>query len=67
MRHRGQSFSKEDIYVAVYGYDAQGDSQTTITERVKKIRAKFARTNQNPIQTIWDVGYKWQSKDHYGD
>lgn len=58
-RYKGQVFSKEDIYLSVYGLDAVGDSQTTITERVKQIRNKFQRKQLNPIQTVWGVGYKW--------
>ncbi|MEI4283784.1 response regulator transcription factor [Tetragenococcus halophilus] len=61
LRHKGQVFSKEDIYTAAYGFDAQGDSQTTITERMKQIRHKFEVYKVNPIQTVWGVGYQWQS------
>ena len=62
LRHKGQVFSKEDIYTAVYGFDAQGDSQTSITERMKQIRYKFEEHQVNPIQTVWGVGYQWQNK-----
>lgn len=60
LQHRGQVFSKEDIYTTVYGWDAAGDSQTTITERVKQIRHKFQPFSLNPIQTVWGIGYKWE-------
>lgn len=59
LKNKGQVFTKEDIYVAVYGYDAMGDSQSTITERVKQIRKKFKEVEFNPIQTVWGIGYKW--------
>lgn len=59
LKHKEQFFSKEDIYVAVYGYEAQGDSHFTITERVKQIRQKFNSMGINPIQTVWGIGYKW--------
>ncbi|MCO7127069.1 response regulator transcription factor [Sporolactobacillus shoreicorticis] len=59
LRNSKQVFSKKDIYTSVYGYDAVGDSQTTITERIKQIRNKFQKANINPIQTVWGVGYKW--------
>lgn len=62
LKNKGQVFSKEDIYVTVYGYDATGDSHFTITERVKQIRQKFKTEGINPIQTIWGIGYKWESK-----
>ena len=60
IKNKGQTFSKENIYTTVYGYDADGDSNTTITERIKQIRSKFEDHNINPIKTIWGVGYKWQ-------
>lgn len=59
-KHRPQTFSRESIYTSVYGYDADGDSQTSITERIKKIRAKFKQVDVNPIQTVWGIGYKWE-------
>lgn len=62
LKHKGQVFSKEDIYVTVYGYDAEGDSRFTITERVKQIRQKFKQQEINPIQTVWGIGYKWENE-----
>lgn len=60
LKNKGQVFSKEQLYTSVYGLKAVGDSQTTITERVKQIRAKFDLVGINPIKTVWGVGYKWQ-------
>lgn len=60
LKKRGRIYSKEDIYTSVYGYDAVGDSQTTITERVKQIRQKFQKASVNPIHTVWGIGYKWE-------
>lgn len=60
LRNKGRVFTKENIYVSVYGYDAMGDSQATITERVKQIRKKFKIQGLNPIQTVWGIGYKWE-------
>ncbi|MGY3703404.1 DNA-binding response regulator [Vagococcus martis] len=60
LKNKGQVFSKEQLYTSVYGLEAVGDSQTTITERVKQIRAKFDLVGINPIKTVWGVGYKWQ-------
>lgn len=62
LKHKGQVFTKEDIYVSVYGYTAEGDSQSTITERVKQIRQKFKSEGINPIQTVWGLGYKWENE-----
>lgn len=59
LRNKGQVFSKEQIYTSIYGFDGEGNSSTTITERVKLIRLKFSPYNINPIKTIWGVGYLW--------
>lgn len=63
LKNRNSVFSKEKIYTTIYGYDAEGDSSTTITERVKLIRSKFATFNIDPIKTIWGVGYQWEIKE----
>ncbi|MBM0045553.1 response regulator transcription factor [Anaerococcus sp. mt242] len=60
MKNKVQVFTKEIIYTSIYGYDADGDSQTSITERIKLIRNKFGKYKVNPIKTIWGVGYKWE-------
>lgn len=59
--HPGQVFSKEQIYERVWGYDSEGDS-FTVTEHVKKIRAKFSKIDPNTqyISTIWGIGYRWE-------
>ena len=58
--HPGQAFTKEQIYEKVWGFDGMGDN-TTVVERIKKIRAKFAAVNPSVqyISTVWGVGYKW--------
>ena len=38
--HPGQTFSKEQIYEAVFGFDGTADS-SAITEHIKNIRAKL--------------------------
>lgn len=60
LKNKGQVFSKEKIYMKLYGYDGNGDSNTTIAERIKLIRKKFLKFGINPIKTIWGVGYKWE-------
>ena len=57
--HRGQVFSRERIYELVWGYDSEGDSQI-ITEHIRRIRQKLKKfTNEEFIETVWGVGYKW--------
>ncbi|MFT5871528.1 MAG: DNA-binding response OmpR family regulator [Clostridium sp.] len=58
-RNKGQVFSKDKIYEAVYGYDGESDS-SVIAEHVKNIRAKLAIFELYPIETVWGIGYKWK-------
>ena len=63
--HAGQTFSKEQIYEAVFGYDGSADD-TAVTQHIKNIRAKL-RTAGLPnadslIKTVWGVGYVWQNE-----
>lgn len=58
--HAGQVFSREQVYEKVWGCDSEGDS-STVVERIKKIRAKFAAVmpEKEYISTVWGIGYKW--------
>lgn len=63
--HAGQTFSKEQIYEAVFGYDGSADD-TAVTQHIKNIRAKL-RTAGLPnadsiLKTVWGVGYVWQNE-----
>ena len=58
--HPAQTFTKEQIYEAVFGFDGTADS-SAITEQIKNIRAKLRAVGLSPIQTVWGVGYKWES------
>lgn len=57
-RRKGQVFSREQIYEMIFGFDGIGDS-SAISEHVKNIRAKFQKFGENPIATVWGIGYKW--------
>lgn len=58
--HAGQVFSREQIYEKVWGYNSEGED-STVVERVKKIRAKFSVVTPKIeyISTVWGIGYKW--------
>ena len=56
--NKGQVFSKEQIYTHLYGYEDKG-SPTAVAEHIKNIRAKLKNVGQNPIETVWGIGYKW--------
>lgn len=58
-KNRGQVFSKDQIYEAVFGYDGESDL-STIAAHVKNLRAKLAVYDLSPITTVWGIGYKWQ-------
>ncbi len=57
--HAGQTFSKEQIYEAVFGFDGTADD-SAITEHIKNIRAKLRAVGSEPVETVWGVGYKWK-------
>lgn len=64
--YAGQTFSKEQIYEAVFGYEGTAD-ETAITQHVKNIRAKLRSAGaQDPddiLKTVWGVGYRWKTDD----
>lgn len=57
-RNKGQVFSREQIYEAVFRLDGEGDD-STIATHIKNIRAKLAKHEAHPITTVWGIGYKW--------
>ena len=58
-RNRGQVFTKEQIYEAVFGFDGNSDN-STIATHIKNIRGKLAEYGDTPINTVWGVGYRWE-------
>lgn len=60
LSNANQVFDKERIYEAVWGYDAEGDSNV-VKEHIRKIRAKLQEaTGLDTIETVWGMGYKWK-------
>ncbi len=57
--HAGQTFSKEQIYEAVFGFEGTAED-SAITEHIKNIRAKLRSVGSGPIETVWGVGYRWK-------
>ena len=64
--HAGQTFGKEQIYEAVFGYDGTADD-TAITQHIKNIRAKLRTAGlaspETVLKTVWGVGYLWHAAD----
>ena len=57
-KHKGQVFTLEQIFIEVYGFDKESDN-SCIREHIKNIRAKINKYIENPIETVWWIGYKW--------
>lgn len=58
-RNRGQVFTREQIYEAVFGFDGNSDN-STIATHIKNIRSKLVEYGVTPINTVWGVGYRWE-------
>ncbi|WP_100330226.1 response regulator transcription factor [Bacillus xiapuensis] len=56
--HHGQVFSKEQIFESVFGFEKESNL-SAIVEHIKNIRAKFIQFGEEPIKTVWGIGYKW--------
>ena len=58
-KNPGMVFSREQIYVKVWGYDKEGDN-IVVKEHIRNIRNKLAAfTDIQYIETVWGIGYKW--------
>ena len=57
--NKGQVFSREQIYEAVFSLDGDSDN-STIATHIKNIRAKLGKLGIQPIATVWGIGYKWE-------
>ena len=55
----GLVFSRSSIYEHIWGYDADGDAQTAVTEHIKRLRQKLGQPGER-IETVWGVGYRWK-------
>jgi len=58
VKNKGQVFSLEQIIERVFGFDFESDC-SAIREHIKNIRAKLKQCGENPIETVWGMGYKW--------
>lgn len=58
-QNKGQVFSLEQIVERVFGYDSESDS-ATIREHIKNIRSKLKKSGEEPIETVWGIGYRWK-------
>jgi len=56
VRSEGRVYSLEQILEATLGYDCESDI-SAIRVHIKNIRFKFSKHCENPIETVWGVGY----------
>ena len=61
--HKGQVFSKEQLYESVWGYDSAIEGNN-LTSFIRKLRKKIEPDPDNPqyILTVWGVGYKFSKE-----
>ena len=62
--HKGQVFTKEQIYENVWGYDNVPDA-SNLSSFIRKLRLKIEPYPDNPryIITVWGVGYKFSGEE----
>ncbi len=51
-------FSKEALFDKIWGLDAIGDV-STVTVHIQRVREKINTKNENHIETVWGVGYRF--------
>lgn len=63
-RHKGQIFTKEQIYENVWGYDNAPDA-SNLSSFIRKLRLKIEPHPDKPryIITVWGVGYKFSGEE----
>ena len=62
--HKGQVFTKEQIYEKVWGYDNAPDA-SNLSSFIRKLRLKIEPYPDNTryIVTVWGVGYKFSGEE----
>lgn len=53
-------FSKEKLYDRIWGFDAIGDI-STVAVHIQRVREKTESQNEKHIETVWGVGYRFNS------
>lgn len=61
--HKGQVFTKEQLYENIWGYNYIIDSKN-LSSFIRKLRKKIEPFPNNPqyILTVWGVGYKFSTE-----
>lgn len=58
--NRNKVFTREELLCEVWGYDYPGDSRT-VDVHIKRLREKLSGGKEWGIQTVWGIGYKFES------
>ncbi|MGQ3381109.1 response regulator transcription factor [Priestia endophytica] len=61
LQYPNRVFSREDLLISVWGYDAEIEGRT-IDSHVRNVREKLRKANfpvESHLQTVWGLGYKW--------
>lgn len=62
--HKGQVFSKEQLYENVWGFEDMPKDTSNLPSFIRKLRKKIEPDPDNPIYiiTVWGVGYKFNEE-----
>ena len=62
IENKGKALTKEYLFNQIWGSDSFSEQQT-LTVHIKWLRQKIEDDPKNPkhIQTVWGVGYKYES------
>lgn len=62
--HKGQVFTKEQLYENVWGFDSTPINTSNLSSFIRKLRKKIEPDPDNPIYiiTVWGVGYKFSEE-----
>jgi DNA-binding response OmpR family regulator len=58
--HRGRVFTREALLNQVWGYDYYGGIRT-VDVHIRRIRAKLGPEHEEMVETIRNVGYRFNS------
>jgi DNA-binding response OmpR family regulator len=61
LRHPNQVFTREQLIMTLWGYDADTEDRT-VDSHVRNLREKLRQAGfpiEKHLQTVWGIGYKW--------
>jgi DNA-binding response OmpR family regulator len=61
LRHPNQVFTREQLIMTIWGYDADTEDRT-VDSHVRNLREKLRQAGfpiEKHLQTVWGLGYKW--------